>query len=611
MGADDLSLGIFCARRLNEGVKIALLLKMTPEPLRQNLHLQGHTKHGVARAAVVNALLSQHFWQNTPEPMEVGEIGGKRPHKGKAKGKGKQKHKPQSKQQDKDYSDCQCHNCGKMGHISSQCWSKFRKGKGKGKDKTVSAVQASTSASSASDVGSIGAGSAPGSMIASLVKNPIIHETATCGHDKMRDGFSQLSLRSEMLRWNTLYETAIDAFHEVLVDSGAERCVCHPFWARDAPHVTQLNPCLVTTSGEPLDHFGCRRVNLGFARSPARLKVTILNVRRPILSLGSLLKHGHDVIFDRANPHLLLRDESTNAVHRFPMEARGNTFVVLGRSVSSMLAPVIKERVAVPVMPAVPVLPGDPHEDRAVLEQALDDQPVELARGFANPNRPDEETVERHNLTHLPAAAWCDICVRSRGRDAPHREAAAAEIDAVRPVIEMLNRGCPISHTTTSKHWLPLIVPRVPFVILESCKKVMMGGHNLSVWIASLGYIMVTHHSDKESAICWVRDRVQANLTERGMSVTTRASPTHSHESNGGAERAVQSVRGLARTLVAQVEDRTGLIFGADSPLCLWAFRHAGWILTRFVRRRDTGMTPHAKLFCKQYRQPLQMLRKQ
>ena len=88
---------------LNEGVKIALLLKMTPGTLRQNLHLQGHTKYGVARAAVVNALLSQHSWQNTPEPMEVGEIGGKRPHKGKAKGKGKTS---QSKQQDKDYSDC-------------------------------------------------------------------------------------------------------------------------------------------------------------------------------------------------------------------------------------------------------------------------------------------------------------------------------------------------------------------------------------------------------------------------------------------------------------------------------------------------------------------------
>ena len=214
---------------------------------------------------------------------------------------------------------------------------------------------------------------------------------------------------------------------------------CPPFWARDAPHVTQLNPCLVTASGEPLDHFGCRRVNLGFARSPARLKVafTILNVRRPILSVGRLLKHGHGVIFDRANPYLLLRDESTNAVHRVPMEARGNTFVVLGCSVSSMLAPVIKERVVVPVMPAMPVLPGGPHEDRAVLEQALDDQPMELveegARGFANPNR---RTRKQLNDTTLRIFQQLHSATFVYG-PVEGMFAAAAKIDAVRPVIEM------------------------------------------------------------------------------------------------------------------------------------------------------------------------------
>ena len=219
----------------------------------------------MARAAVVNALLSQHSWQNAPEPMEVVEIGGRRPHKGKAKGKGKQKQKQQSKQQDQDYSDYQRHNCGKMGHISSQCWSKSRKGKGKGKDKTVSAVQASTSASSASDLASVGACSAPGSMIASLVKNPTIHETATGGDDVDAGWILAIEPSFRNATLEHLYETAIDAFHEVLVDSGAERCVCPPFWARDAPHEAQSNPCLVKASGEPLDHFGCRRVNLSFA----------------------------------------------------------------------------------------------------------------------------------------------------------------------------------------------------------------------------------------------------------------------------------------------------------------------------------------------------------
>ena len=107
-----------------------------------------------------------------------------------------------------------------------------------------------------------------------------------------------------------------------------------------------------------LDHYGCRRVNLGFAESPARLKVafTILNVRRPILSVGSLLKHGHGVIFDRVNPCLLLRDDSTKSVHRVPMEARGNTFVVSGRSISSLMAPVMMEGAAAAAVPGVSML---------------------------------------------------------------------------------------------------------------------------------------------------------------------------------------------------------------------------------------------------------------
>ena len=171
---------------LNEGVKVALVLKMAPESLRQNLHLQGHTSYSAACAAVVNALLSQHSWQNAPVPMEVGEIGGKKPRKGKAKGKGKQKQQP--KQQDKDYSEYQCHNCGKQGHISSQCWSKPRKGKGKSKDKAVSSVQVSTSASSASEVGSDGAHSAPASVIASLSKDSTIQEAMIFDDDAAATG---------------------------------------------------------------------------------------------------------------------------------------------------------------------------------------------------------------------------------------------------------------------------------------------------------------------------------------------------------------------------------------------------------------------------------------
>ena len=126
--------------------------------------------------------------------------------------------------------------------------------------------------------------------------------------------------------------------------------------------------------------------------------------------------------------------------------------------------------------------------------------------------------------------------------DAPHREAAAAKIDAVRPLIEMDYAEQGKSKQPHDNVKALVAIDRSSGAIFASgvMQKGDDGGYvtqSLSFWIASLGYTMVSLHSDKEPAICWVRDKVQANLTERrGMSVITRVSPTHSHESNGGAE---------------------------------------------------------------------------
>ena len=80
------------------------------------------------------------------------------------------------------------------------------------------------------------------------VLEPAVPQETAIGGDGVDAGWIlaiEPSFRNATLEH--LYETAIDAFHEVLVDSGAERCVCPPFWARDAPHEAQLNPCLVTS----------------------------------------------------------------------------------------------------------------------------------------------------------------------------------------------------------------------------------------------------------------------------------------------------------------------------------------------------------------------------
>ena len=49
------------------------------------------------------------------------------------------------------------------------------------------------------------------------------------------------------------------------------------------------------------------------------------------------------------------------------------------------------------------------------------------------------------------------------------------------------------------------------------------------------------------------------------LKILRQVSPTQNHQSNGAAEKAVSTIRGLARTY---------------SPMLPWTIRHAEWILT-------------------------------
>jgi hypothetical protein len=39
----------------------------------------------------------------------------------------------------------------------------------------------------------------------------------------------------------------------------------------------------------------------------------------------------------------------------------------------------------------------------------------------AIPTPPNELQRRTHNPLHLPHADWCDVCIKARGRDYPHR----------------------------------------------------------------------------------------------------------------------------------------------------------------------------------------------
>ena len=76
-----------------------------------------------------------------------------------------------------------------------------------------------------------------------------------------------------------------------------------------------------------------------------------------------------------------------------------------------------------------------------------------------------------------------------------------------------------------------------------------------------------------------------------------------SHQSNGAAEKAVSTVRGLASTNLAVLKDKIpSFEVTTHSPMLPWAIRHAAWVLTRYNLGRDTRMTPYEKIRGQKYR---------
>ena len=189
------------------------------------------------------------------------------------------------------------------------------------------------------------------------------------------------------------------------------------------------------------------------------------------------------------------------------------------------------------------------------------------------------------------------MCVESQGRDSPHRE--QSKIDAVVPQLQFdygyMGDGGPlqiacflVGADTSSGAIHATMVPDskkmdMPHVVAATAK-----------WVRDLGYERFCLHGDQEGVLQLLLDKVARDCRPYGQDeqILRQVSPTQSHQSNGAAEKAVSTVRGLARTYLAVLKDKIPSFEVTKHSLILpWTIRHAAWVLTRYSVRRDTLMT--------------------
>ena len=78
-------------------------------------------------------------------------------------------------------------------------------------------------------------------------------------------------------------------------------------------------------------------------------------------------------------------------------------------------------------------------------------------------------------------------------------------------------------------------------------------------WVRDLGYERFFLHGDKEGVLQLLLDKVAKECRPAGQDwqILRQVSPTQSHQSNGAAEKAVSTVRGLAGTYLAVMKTKS------------------------------------------------------
>ena len=129
--------------------------------------------------------------------------------------------------------------------------------------------------------------------------------------------------------------------------------------------------------------------------------------------------------------------------------------------------------------------------------------------------------------------------------------------------------------------------------------------------LSELGHSKVIIQSDGEQASEVVMRMVQskgAMMENPPCEIIQQQSQRCSHQSNGGAERMVQTIRNQIKAYKIQIEKNSGITIKDDSLLLSWQPRHAPCQYTRFHKRQDSTPTAYEKIRHMSYQSPILLI---
>ncbi|CAE7338131.1 GIP [Symbiodinium sp. CCMP2592] len=201
-----------------------------------------------------------------------------------------------------------------------------------------------------------------------------------------------------------------------------------------------------------------------------------------------------------------------------------------------------------------------------------------------------------HERTHVPFKPWCPHCTSMRAM--PDRSEYLKEGPRDNPIIQFdfsfsgysvpggicnLDAApedsqralkCLVAHDSATG-----MIAAIP---CESKGDTRYLGIELMRFIQSLGHTTVTLKCDNEPSTLTLQRAIVTARQRLGLQTLVQNPAIGAKGSLGFCEKAIDSVRKLANTLLDQARHRTGLSLPTTHVLFAWAFVHSAWLLNRY-----------------------------
>jgi hypothetical protein len=241
------------------------------------------------------------------------------------------------------------------------------------------------------------------------------------------------------------------------------------------------------------------------------------------------------------------------------------------------------------------------NEDEKELPDLLEDDPddddggneARKVKALRDPGAPTQIEIDLHNVTHLPFRPWCPSCVSGQGKDKHHKQMVTKEKTVDEVVFDYGFLG-----SEGVKETLPVQVSKYiqcSMIFAHAVpRKGLADDHGVDELVKDLeklGLKKMILKSDGEAALKHIQEEVRRRREEETI---LENSPVGDSRSNGHAERAVQSIVGLVRTMKNALENRTNLKLDCNHAVIPWIIEHASDTYNKFHVCAD-GKTPYEK----------------